>query len=114
MENGMSGPAYIIYSLVGSKAVEDPNQNLVTAGDPVMSYLMHKMDGDQCLFANVCDQQPGQGAFYDPGWHCGRSMPTSDAGTIPDPPANAPSSTLVDPTIRDKFRAWIKQGAMNN
>jgi hypothetical protein len=113
-QGAMSGLAFIHTSLVGAKAYEEPNLNLVAAGDPKNSYLMHKMDGDQCLFANVCDQQPGQGAFYDPGWHCGRSMPTSDAGMIPDPPANGPASALVDPAIRDKFRAWITQGAMNN
>jgi hypothetical protein len=65
----------------------------IAAGDPMHSYLMIKMDG-----------MPG--AMYDCstgdyGGMCGLGMPSDAAGPL-------------DQTTRDKVRAWITQGALNN
>ena len=115
MVNGMPGPAYIVSTLVNVPSSTDHEMNLVTPGDAGASFLMHKMDGDQCLFAlSTCNKQMFQDQPYDPGYNCGRSMPTSDAATVPLQPTNAPASDLLKPALRDKVRAWIQQGAQNN
>jgi hypothetical protein len=41
-------------AIVGPKSGELPTMPFVTAGDPSMSYLMHKVDGDQCHFDAEC------------------------------------------------------------
>jgi hypothetical protein len=61
----------------------------VTPGKPEESYLMHKLDGDQCYFDDQCL-----------GHRCQASMP--NLGT------SLPVGT------RDIVRRWIAQGAMNN
>jgi hypothetical protein len=61
--------------------------NVVTAGDPKNSYLMHKMDGDQCTL--TCK-----------GGSCQRAMPDGS-----------------DPLSEEKrlvVRRWIAQGAKDN
>jgi hypothetical protein len=92
----------IVSRIVGTKSGEDPNMNLVTAGDPANSYLMHKMDGDACTLAAQCNMGPFHAAYPD----CGANMPN------PVPPAM--TSQLLAPSQRDTVRAWIKQGAQNN
>ena len=78
--------------LVGVKSSEDPSMNFVTAGDPGQSFLMHKMDGDQCTLIPEC-MVPGS---YRP--NCGVFMPYQ-----------APS--ILDVAARDVVRRWIAQGA---
>jgi hypothetical protein len=87
--------ASVLDGLVGVKSGEDPSMNLVTAGDPALSFLMHKMDGDQCTLIAQC-MVPGS---YRP--NCGVFMPYQ-----------APS--ILDVTTRDVVRRWIKQGAQDN
>ncbi|MFT3695279.1 MAG: hypothetical protein QM831_19255 [Kofleriaceae bacterium] len=60
----------------------------VTPGDPEQSYLMHKLDADQCSIASQCV-----------GGNCQHTMPYD--GQLP-----------VE--TRDIVRRWIAQGAMNN
>jgi hypothetical protein len=61
----------------------------VKAGDPSQSFLMRKMDGDQCVLDAQCA-----------GMTCQTSMPQ-----------NLP---LLDVAPRDVVRRWIAQGAADN
>jgi hypothetical protein len=69
--------------------------NIIAAGDPDASYMMHKLDDDQCQFATTCDAT-GNKIFK----LCGSSMPQL--------------APLLDENTRDAFRRWIAQGAKNN
>jgi hypothetical protein len=77
-------------NIVSVMSQENPTMPYVTPGDPSKSYLMHKMDGDQCLFESSCTKPDG----------CQSSMPQ---GLDPLP---------VDQ--RDIVRRWIAQGAQDN
>jgi hypothetical protein len=71
---------------VGRPAGELPTMSYVTPGDPAESYVMHKIDGDQCTLVARCG-----------GGDCGTSMPEAkDLMAIRD---------------RDTVRRWIAQGA---
>lgn len=63
-----------------------PTMAYVAPGDPDKSFLMHKLDGDQCIVADSCN-----------GGDCGKSMPEGNA--------------LLPETSRDAIRRWIAQGA---
>jgi hypothetical protein len=58
----------------------------VTPGDPDKSFLMHKLDGDQCIVSESCN-----------GGDCGKSMPEGNE--------------LLPESSRDTIRRWIAQGA---
>jgi hypothetical protein len=60
----------------------------VTPTSTANSYIMHKLDGDQCMVADKCS-----------GGDCQRTMPF-DGQLVPD--------------TRDIVRRWIAQGAPNN
>jgi hypothetical protein len=75
-------------SIVGMPSRRLETMLLVTAGDPTESFLMHKMDGDQCAFD--CGEND-----------CGALMP--EDGSMPLPVVN-----------RDIIRRWIAQGARDN
>jgi hypothetical protein len=87
--------AMAIQNIVGKSALENPNMEIVKAGDPENSYLMHKLDGDQCQFAAACNKT-GNPIFAN----CGTQMPYN--------------SGVLDPATRDNIRRWIAQGAQNN
>jgi hypothetical protein len=92
----------ILMGLVGVKSVEDPTMNLVTAGDLTTSFLMHKMDGDQCTLETSCEAADGAiitgtATVTTP---CGSAMPYLNP--------------LLAVSDRDTVRRWIAQGAMNN
>jgi hypothetical protein len=93
-------PSEIVPKLVGAKAVEDPELDLISPGDPGNSFLMHKMDGDACILAAQCNAG-SLGTMYP---DCGGMMPPVKGSTTP----KLPSAT------RDIVRAWIQQGAQNN
>ena len=92
---GMAAAQTIIDGLVGVKSREDLTMNLVTAGDPSQSFLMHKIDDDQCTLISQCMMDPS----FRP--NCGVFMPYQ----YPD---------ILDVGTRDVIRRWIKQGARNN
>jgi hypothetical protein len=92
--DGGTDAGEVITGLVGVATNEDPQMMYVIANDPDHSYLMHKVDGDQCIFAAACAQ--GQTQYTD----CGQQMPYSS------PPLDAPT--------RDAIRRWIAQGAPTN
>jgi hypothetical protein len=75
--------------LVGKASPQLPEMPFVTASDPSKSYLMHKLDGDQCMFETSCV-----------GGDCQKSMPY-DTGAL----------SIEN---RDVIRRWIAQGATQN
>jgi hypothetical protein len=90
-ESAMRSDAAEVWAgLVGPRSQELPTMAYVTPGDPSMSYLMHKLDGDQCQF----DAQCGTGS-------CGDVMPQDNDQALPV-------------GNRDTVRRWIAQGARNN
>jgi hypothetical protein len=92
--DGGTDAAEVVQGLVGVTSNEDPSMATVKAGDPVNSFLMHKLDGDQCTLATSCASSKTQ--YTD----CGQQMPYS-------------SPPLDEPT-RDIIRRWIAQGAKSN
>jgi hypothetical protein len=82
--------AMVRAGLVGRAAGELPSMSLVTAGDPGRSYLMHKLDADQCLFASGCS-----------GGDCQAFMPSGAAQSLPV-------------ATRDVVRRWIASGAADD
>jgi hypothetical protein len=92
---GATDYAAVLAAIVGVKSKEDLSMNLVTAGDPSSSFLMHKLDDDQCTMIPACDQ-PGS---FRP--NCGVFMPYQ----APD---------LLNVATRDTVRRWIAQGARND
>jgi hypothetical protein len=92
--DGGPDAAIIIQGIVGVPSSEDPAMVTVTAGDPVHSFLMRKLDGDQCALSLDC-------AKGDSGYTmCGVSMPSLNP--------------VLDQPTRDAVRRWIAQGAKNN
>jgi hypothetical protein len=88
-KSGSFDVASVRVSLVGIESRELRSMPLVTAGDPAQSYLMHKLDGDLCMFEAQCEN----GA-------CGDSMP--------------PNGPPLGPSFRDVVRRWVAQGAADN
>jgi hypothetical protein len=82
-------PGEVRSGLVGVAAPELASMPLVTPSDPARSYVMHKLDGDQCLFDAECADKS-----------CGDSMPQAGE-TLPA-------------AERDKVRRWIAQGAKDD
>ncbi|MRG97310.1 hypothetical protein [Polyangium spumosum] len=70
---------------VGVKATKATGMDIVAAGSPETSFLMHKMDGTLTCAAVICDAA------------CGGSMPLT--------------GDLLPQDARDKVRRWIAQGA---
>jgi hypothetical protein len=92
---GAPDASQVLSGIVGVTSLEDPKLDLVKASDPANSYLMHKLDDDQCQFASDCPaMEPEMGA------QCGVGMPYS--------------SGVLDVPTRDEIRKWIAQGAKNN
>jgi hypothetical protein len=81
-----SDATQVYAGLVGKPSLQLKSMAFVTAGDPANSYLMHKLDGDQCMFETSCA-----------GGDCQKTMPY-DTGSL-----------SVDD--RDVIRRWIAQGA---
>ena len=78
--------ARVLAGAVGKPAGELPTMSYVAPGDPAGSYVMHKVDGDQCTLVTRCE-----------GGDCGGRMPEGkDLMAIRD---------------RDIVRRWIAQGA---
>ncbi|HUJ61850.1 MAG TPA: hypothetical protein VLX92_25270 [Kofleriaceae bacterium] len=90
-ESAMTADASTVYAnLVGKPSGELSGMAFVSADDPGNSYLMHKLDGDQCAYESACT-----------GGSCMHLMPSD--GSEPLPVAT-----------RDTVRRWIAQGAMSN
>jgi hypothetical protein len=90
-ESAKGADAATVYAgLVGPISQELPTMPFITPGDPSKSYLMHKIDGDQCAFENECE-----------GGQCMSLMPSGGAMLLPV-------------GTRDTIRRWIAQGAKND
>ena len=76
--------------IVGVASKDLPTMPFVTAGDPSKSFLLHKMDGDQCQFDAQCTGKDG----------CLQTMPQG--------------SDALPADRRDIVRRWIAQGAQDN
>jgi hypothetical protein len=85
----------ILPKIVDQTSPENGSMNIIKAGDPVNSYLMHKLDGDQCQYSSACNATMNPLFF-----NCGIQMPYN--------------SGVLDQGRRDKIRRWIAQGAMAN
>ncbi len=94
--------------IVNKMSVEDPSMPYVTPGQPTMSFLMRKVDGDfgslTCVDNNSLFQKYSM--QYSLTSACGGQMPEQlmaldgDDGGLPGP--------------RDQLRRWIAKGAKNN
>jgi hypothetical protein len=75
--------------VVGIMSKDLPTMPFVTVNDPSKSFLLHKMDGDECQYNAQCT-----------GGDCQLSMPQG--------------SDILPTTSRDVVRRWIAQGAQDN
>jgi hypothetical protein len=97
--DGYGDAGAILTGIVGKASLEAPSMNIVTAGDPDNSYLIHKINGDMCQIMSDCAPLSTAlpTAVTTP---CGVPMPQT-GGTI-----GTTDQTLV--------WNWILQGAQNN
>jgi hypothetical protein len=89
----------ILSEIVGKASLEAPSMDIVAAGDPSNSYLMHKVNGDMCAIMSDCAP-------------ISTSFPT--ALTVPcgvQMPQNSPALLASEATL---IWDWIAQGAQNN
>jgi hypothetical protein len=84
-----SDAATVYKNLVGMPSGEYADMSFVTVSDPTRSYLMHKLDGDQCQYDAMCG-----------GGTCEQNMPMIGGE--------------LAPAQRDAIREWIYQGAQDN
>ncbi|MEO8844867.1 MAG: hypothetical protein ABI704_25010 [Kofleriaceae bacterium] len=77
-----------VFTNLAATAEQNPKMPYVKPSDPANSYVMHKLDSDQCMFDTACT-----------GGDCQHAMPFD--GTLP-----------VE--TRDIVRRWIAQGAPND
>jgi hypothetical protein len=82
-------PSTIRAQIVDVTSTDLPSMALVKAGEPENSFLMRKMDGDQCILDAQCVDGD-----------CLTSMPQA--------------SPLLDVPARDVVRRWIAQGALDD
>jgi hypothetical protein len=112
LAKGGTDPSMVIRGIVGVRSPEAPSVDIVKPGDPANSYMMHKLDGDQCQFASACNAQNMI------AWTaCGLQMPIDSV--IPlclDSQAECVSQQALAKQYgyRDQIRRWIAQGAANN
>ena len=76
-------------ALVGVASTENPTMSRVAAGDPLLSWMMQKLDNTQGWFTAQCS-----------GMFCGALMPLG-----------GPQLPLE---TRDSVRQWITDGALND
>ena len=91
---GGTDAGQVISGIVGVNSQEDPSMNLVTVSDPTQSFLMHKVDWDECTLASEC------AASKTPYTSCGLGMPYG--------------GDQLPQSDRDTIGRWIAQGAQNN
>jgi hypothetical protein len=94
------GTAQLLSGIVNHPSPEDPELELVKSGDPTDSYLMHKLDDDQCQYATACNATMNMLWSAPQANPCGASMPLG--------------FPLLAISSRDTIRRWIAQGAQNN
>lgn len=80
----------------------------VVAGDWQNSFLMQKLDGCQNDSGLTCDPEADSLIMSVCGGPCGDAMPQSEGDM------HNPNEYPLTKAQRDKVRAWIQQGALNN
>jgi hypothetical protein len=75
--------------LVGVANTELPTMSRVEPGDPLLSWLMHKLDGTQGSFTAQCT-----------GMFCGSQRPLG--------------GPFLDTDVRDAIATWITNGALDD
>ena len=98
LPDGGTDSGEVLTGIVGQPSPEDPRMDIIKAGDPAHSYLMHKLDGDSVLFASDCNGAHNPNPAFV---NCGCQMPYN-------------SGNLDADAGRDNIRRWIAQGAKNN
>lgn len=93
-DGGVAASA-ILPKIVNQPSPENGSMDIIKAGDPANSYLMHKLDGDECQYASTCNAT--KNSIFT---NCGIQMPFN--------------SGVLDQDSRDKIRRWIAQGAQSN
>jgi hypothetical protein len=98
-DDGVGDAGAILSGIVGKASLEAPSLDIVSAGNPSESYLMHKVDGDMASLGSAClpVSTSFPNAITQP---CGVQMPQSS------PALPASKATLI--------WQWIAQGAKNN
>ena len=94
-DGGDYDAAMVLSAIVGKTSPENTTMDVINPGDPDASYMMHKLDDDQCQFAAICNATKNS-VFKE----CGYGMPFGQ-GILPQ-------------STRDTIRRWIAQGAQNN
>jgi hypothetical protein len=94
-DGGDYDAAGILSALVGKPSPENTTMDLIEPGAPDASYMMHKLDDDQCQYATICDATKNS-VFAE----CGYGMPFG--------------KPILPQATRDLIRQWIAQGAQNN
>jgi hypothetical protein len=65
-------------NVVDRPSRENPNMKLVEPGDPTKSWMVLKLTGDYCAFADTCDAQLGCGAVMP----FGGALPGGDIASV--------------------------------
>jgi hypothetical protein len=94
-----AGITQILMDTVGVSSIDEPEMDVVKAGDPAHSFMMYKLDGDPNNIISGVNCSKLQCATASPN-ACLLSMPSGG----PQLPA----------AERDTIRRWIAQGALNN
>jgi hypothetical protein len=103
--NGPSDVAAVYTALVGSKSVEDPSMNFVTAGDLEDSFLWHKVTGDENSDPKVESGCLPQASGPNP---CEDCLPAAPCGV------QMPLGSILDPSLVCILQNWITEGAQND
>jgi hypothetical protein len=94
-------PAVGQLSLIDSTTmVGNPKMNIVTAGDPMNSFMMYKLDGSFPTTPTNGNEVTCSTLACVATMTCGEAMPNG--------------GPALSSTTRDTIRRWIAQGAKNN
>jgi hypothetical protein len=103
-DDGNGDAGAILSGIVGVKAIEAPSLDIVKAGDPEDSYLMHKIDGDMCALMSPANECAAIAGLQLPN-----ATITAPCG-VPMPQNSQPLTVEQ----RTEIWNWIAQGANNN
>ncbi len=84
---------------VGTASIDEPDMDVVKAGDPAHSFMMYKLDGDPTDINSGVSCTKLQCAIASPN------------GCLLSMPQGGPELSLTE---RNTIRSWIAQGALDN
>jgi hypothetical protein len=88
----------LLAGVVGVTSIDEPDMDVIKAGDPAHSFMMYKLDGDP--------NNPTSGVSCTK-LQCATTMPNGCLEPMPQ-------GTQLPQMERDLIRSWIAQGALNN